>query len=465
MIITNVAEAIYSDLLTSDSVMQMIFSVTGHQMHEENHKLPLEILSRILSGDSNNPGDRPLNPENGLGYKEDIWRYTIHEAFSNSPKWGELLAKCDCPEKNVMAGVAMCHIVRSILNKLPKTKMPEPLSSLRRKIKIAKQLGGNTAKLQQDIEACYRAYNDIEATLVNQTDNIVELALNNALMALEPAISGSLTGDMPGMNQKAIAQKIELNIVYSQGRARQILKLLGRMQQMVSKAAANQPRDLKKQTWEYGNNIPMLIVDEFLKDDDIFLLDFAEEKLIQKATQKAPAGNGPIVVCLDESSSMADLLSKGVSKDAWAKAFLLLVAKMAKKEKRDVIVVGFGGRVSYTKDLNKISNADLDEILNQGASEPCTNWKPALNEAIKIIEKHKSFQKADILFVTDGEDHSIKHDKKFLEELQENKQKFNFKIQGILAGRGEFLDTLSLVADSVAQVQDLEDTAKLVPHH
>jgi uncharacterized protein with von Willebrand factor type A (vWA) domain len=139
----------------------------------------------------------------------------------------------------------------------------------------------------------------------------------------------------------------------------------------------------------------MLVKDSTKLD---FLRRYAEgQTMMYSPKGKESLGKGPIVICLDQSGSMSEL-------DNQSKGFVLALAMIAKRQRRDFAVVTFSNNVGevFTYEKGKVTPAQLVELA-QYFKGGGTNYVPALNAAKVIIEKQKRFKKADILFVTDGE--------------------------------------------------------------
>ncbi len=107
---------------------------------------------------------------------------------------------------------------------------------------------------------------------------------------------------------------------------------------------------------------------------------------------------GAVVACLDTSGSMegAPLLK--------AKALLLAISGVLQKEKRALYVLLFGssGQVKEFAMHNQATAADLLQFLRMGYGGG-TDFETPLKRAFEIIEVQKSYQKADVLMISDGD--------------------------------------------------------------
>ncbi|MEI7796347.1 MAG: VWA domain-containing protein [Methylococcaceae bacterium] len=107
---------------------------------------------------------------------------------------------------------------------------------------------------------------------------------------------------------------------------------------------------------------------------------------------------GAVVACLDTSGSMegAPLLK--------AKALLLAISGILQKEKRALYVLLFGssGQVKEFSMNSQATSAELLQFLQMGYGGG-TDFETPLNRALDIIEAQKSYQKADVLMISDGD--------------------------------------------------------------
>ncbi len=107
---------------------------------------------------------------------------------------------------------------------------------------------------------------------------------------------------------------------------------------------------------------------------------------------------GAVVACLDTSGSMqgTPLLK--------AKALLLAISSILQKEKRVLYVLLFGssGQVKEFAMHSQATSAELLQFLQMGYGGG-TDFETPLNRALDIIEAQESYQKADVLMISDGD--------------------------------------------------------------
>ena len=144
---------------------------------------------------------------------------------------------------------------------------------------------------------------------------------------------------------------------------------------------------------------------------------------------------GPIVACLDSSGSMQ---GKPLIK---AKALLLTIAGLLKKEQRSLHVLLFGGEGELREFsmLAENETAGLLKFLQQGFGGG-TDFTTPLNRALSIIEAEKTYQKADILMISDGCCHLPD---KFISHLNQKKAQLDCTVYSVLCAGIRFEDAFS----------------------
>ncbi|MNB77493.1 hypothetical protein D3C75_241790 [compost metagenome] len=176
---------------------------------------------------------------------------------------------------------------------------------------------------------------------------------------------------------------------------------------------------------------------------------YAEGQMLQYDLKgQEQLGKGPIVLCLDQSGSMS-------SQDTRSKGFALALMSIARKQRRDFALIPFSGTAStpLIYERGKITVQDminLAEMFRGGG----TNFEYPLNQASKVIQKSR-FNKADIVFVTDGEA-TLYED--FLTQWQEFKTKREVRVLSILLGN-EKATTVNHFSDKVVKASSFEDEA------
>ncbi len=187
-------------------------------------------------------------------------------------------------------------------------------------------------------------------------------------------------------------------------------------------------------------------------------LDF-KRKLLERQLLvydiEAPAERGPMVVCVDGSSSMQG------SKELWAKAVSLTLMEIARREKRRCLAIVFSsGRQLFEAELvggkvQKGRNAINDEeVLRFAEHFPGggTSFEEPLDRAVEAVSKGR-FRRGDIVFITDGEAHISEE---LVTRLQKKKRKHAFKIRGVVVDVAHSrTNTMERFCDDIRRVTDL----------
>ncbi len=111
------------------------------------------------------------------------------------------------------------------------------------------------------------------------------------------------------------------------------------------------------------------------------------------------SAKGPIVVVIDQSSSMGE-----GHRDTWAKAVALALLDAAVAQRRAFGIVLYNGGVMFEQvwDPAKVSPLELIDVLSTAPSGG-TRWAPALRAAETILRSVPAFKTADVIHITDGD--------------------------------------------------------------
>lgn len=197
---------------------------------------------------------------------------------------------------------------------------------------------------------------------------------------------------------------------------------------------------------ELGNEPELLLPSEkLLLMDPLteleFMRRFSESALLQyeqRGTEEA--GFGPLIVVRDESGSMSG------QKNIWAAAVSLALIAIARKEKRDAAVIGFGSSSQQDMWVFKANELfDPSQVVDMAGHffGGGTDATPALAMA-KGWTDTLDFNKADIVHIGDGADRYEKEDEVLRDEFRGR----GVRIHGVMIGgapskwQQEMCDTL-----------------------
>ena len=190
-----------------------------------------------------------------------------------------------------------------------------------------------------------------------------------------------------------------------------------------------------------------------------FFRRFLDQELIQYSLRGIEEkGKGPMIVCLDGSSSMSG------DKEIWSKAVTLTLLEIARKQRRlfrsicfssaetPLQVLDMNPRDRYEVETKTIM--DLAEYFPGGG----TDFQKPLDAALECLGDSR-FKKGDIIFITDGE---CQVDPQWAEQFREEKDRLGFSLFSILIDMGPAsLGTLKEFSDRITTIKQLTgDEAK-----
>jgi uncharacterized protein with von Willebrand factor type A (vWA) domain len=163
-------------------------------------------------------------------------------------------------------------------------------------------------------------------------------------------------------------------------------------------------------------------------------------------------GKGPMVVCIDVSSSMQG------DKELWAKAVSLTLMDIARRQRRlfRAVLFSSGPESMRVIDLNRERRyqPELPKVIELAEYFPGggTDFQAPIDAAIELIED-KKLKRGDIVVITDGE---CQVAPEWLAELKRRKDEMQFSIFAVLVDVGSSdLSTLAQFSDRVSSVTKL----------
>jgi uncharacterized protein with von Willebrand factor type A (vWA) domain len=182
---------------------------------------------------------------------------------------------------------------------------------------------------------------------------------------------------------------------------------------------------------------------------------YAEGSLLQyRLRGDDERGRGPMIVCLDTSSSMAG------QKEIWSKAVALTLLDIARRERRRFRAILFSSPESglFTLDLNRGERyaSDLEGALDLADyfAGGGTDFEHPLDAALDCLGSSR-FRRGDVVLITDGE---CRVSEQWRDRFLAEKKRLDFSLYAILIDvGGSTLDTLADLADRVSRVSELTD--------
>lgn len=252
--------------------------------------------------------------------------------------------------------------------------------------------------------------------------------------------------------KQAIAEKVK-----SYPKLRQIAELAGRFRNEALYVQANKkhPGPDEITDIEMGNDLGRILPSELMKLGDpnlkfVFFKNYLENSLLQYKLESCEKEvKGPIVVCIDNSGSMAG------AKEVWSKAIALALCAVAVETKRAFEIIHFDTEVQ------RVDVFDTAQVDSEKLTESCmffsnggTNFEPALDKAMEDIKSSATFSKADIIMITDGE---CDISEKFAESFGAAKQATGCSVYSIVLR--SMVGELKKVSDKYLEIQDLRNDA------
>ena len=165
-------------------------------------------------------------------------------------------------------------------------------------------------------------------------------------------------------------------------------------------------------------------------------------------------GKGPMVVCIDVSSSMQG------DKEMWAKAVALTLMDIARRQRRLFRAVMFSSGDTSLKvlDLNRERRyqPDLNKVVEMAEYFPGggTDFETPIDAGVELI-REKKLKRGDIVIITDGES-QVSPD--WLARLKKTKDEMKIAIFAVLVDVGSAeTSSLAQFADKITSVKRISD--------
>ena len=280
----------------------------------------------------------------------------------------------------------------------------------------------------------------LDTTMLRQTET-VNLAVSSAVQAATEraqevqSIIGAWS-DEPSNMRRTPENLALLEKVRQSTALKDISKYLGRFREIFAQAKKNSYAYGRGETYslELGNNLSRALTSELAmlatpETIPLFLRKY-QQKQIKQYRRREPIykGMGDIICCLDESNS-----TKGEAA-AWGKAVAMTLLEIAAESQRSFALIHFAGSSSCQVDIFRPGEYTLEDKLS--AAETFlgggTNFERPVREAIRLMDT-EGFEKADMVFITDGE---CELSDACQQELQSAQATYHFTVTGILLDEG-----------------------------
>jgi len=317
-------------------------------------------------------------------------------------------------------------------------------------------MSGEGDAVQQAVKALAKALEQNGQVLAKSLSRAAKDAiqtkdnLKSLLGGIEAGSGDAELKKVPLRDQLALAEKLS-----AEPKLKEIAQWAGRLKLIARQKQRSKHREsIDRSGITRGNQVEKLLPSELAafsspitKSD--FLRRFAEGQTLQYDTKgKEQLGKGPIILCLDQSGSMSD-------QDTIAKGFVLALMSIARKQHRDFALIPFSNKALAPKIYGK-GRITINDMIQLAAQflDGGTNFEKPLKNAAAVIEQ-SNFNRADVIFVTDGE---ADVSDKFLENWNALKLKKDFRVLSLLLGTAKEF-TVSKFSDRVVKAKNLLDDA------
>ncbi|MDH3443948.1 MAG: hypothetical protein OEN50_08510 [Deltaproteobacteria bacterium] len=303
----------------------------------------------------------------------------------------------------------------------------------------------------------------------SQASNRLQAETIKVAQQLEDAAEEAETwGDTIGTGQRSPpGQKLELGKrLAGNEKLKKLARMVGRMklQSLALRKKVFERASEEVLEVEQGDSLHRLLPHELLSlHHPVLRKDFYRRYLDQELIQYSlrgieEKGKGPMIVCLDGSSSMSG------DKEIWSKAVALTLLDIARRQRRlfrsicfssadtPLQVLDMNPRDRYQFETKTVM--DLAEYFPGGG----TDFQTPLDAALKCLRESR-FKKGDIIFITDGE---CQVSPEWAEQFRKEKDKLGFSLFSVLIDVGPAsLGTLQEFSDRITTIKQLTgDEAK-----
>lgn len=290
---------------------------------------------------------------------------------------------------------------------------PEQQAELNARAEAVAKAHEAVEKLRAEAEAAARELGEaMEEATATVSVTMAEALGKAADAAMDTRQSALAWGIDPGELQRMSAdERLALAKTLKGDRFRRIADRWGPMHSLMLSEQARRTNNVPEEIYdtELGNNLGRLLPSELsslhhplLRKN--FLRKFVGRGLMQYAlrgTEKLSRGG--IIFCEDGSGSMRG------EREIWAKAVMLCLLDLAKRQKREMHVVHFGGRGMYRHlEFTKPSDFTFDHIVE--AAELFfgggTDFETPMEVSLDILRRQHASSgavRADVVFLTDDE--------------------------------------------------------------
>lgn len=277
---------------------------------------------------------------------------------------------------------------------------------------------------QEEIDTLHIKYNDAVKLFNEQKEKLSEVISKENKFTINQILDKTIKhlkdvdniitnwglGNSTEFQNMGYQEKIKLLDKLRSPRITAITNLLGRFKQL---AIQSQKQKIKKGFNEVddvvlGSDITKVLMIDLSKImhpilKKLFFKSYLENGLlIYKYSTKEKKQRGPIIICIDNSGSMSG------QPEIWSKTVGLAILEIARIQKRSCFIIHFDSQdKSYLPvyEFKKNTSFNLPLALEMCSYFSCggTDFQEPLELSQDKITQDGDFEKADIVFITDGE--------------------------------------------------------------
>lgn len=264
--------------------------------------------------------------------------------------------------------------------------------------------------------------------------------------------------------RKSAHEKMELlNKLRNSSKLKKIAEMAGRYRRLAAMVRKERIKRGMDEIYSVtqGGDLSRILPSEMLRfldesTEDKAALDLIEGRMMQYEIRgKQKKGKGPIVICIDSSGSMDG------TPEIWAKSVAMALLEIAREQKRDFYCIhfssGWRGNKMHTNEFLKGEGFDIEKVVDMAEyfEGGGTEFEPPLDAAREKIGNDKKYQKADIVFITDGQ--SAVRDA-WLVQFKEWKKENKVNIYSVLIDSYDnAISTLRQFSDKVDKLSNIKD--------
>jgi uncharacterized protein with von Willebrand factor type A (vWA) domain len=309
----------------------------------------------------------------------------------------------------------------------------DQLEALREQVR--QQGGQATPEQKQAMKDAAQAKSNARQQLAQQAAQQQQQGLGvEAIEAIETAAddaaeTGQIASNLPGHDAAGHQmlspdEMIELAQTWKDNpEMKAIAEMVGRLQRDIRYKRTNRIIGGTEEIVDVklGNDLRFILPQELMKLRHPllrrdFIRRFYEQDVLQYETQGyKEAGKGPMVMLVDGSSSMNGM------PNIWARAVVLSFVVIAKREKRDALVIEYASKTQqksweflWREPINPLQITDVASHQFRGG----TDATPALKMGMDVIHTKPKFKTADLIVITDGQDKFEAEDERLRNEFE-----------------------------------------------